>query len=191
MKHLLSLVLLFFSVGLWAQTPPVQTVDYVDLDRYLGTWYEVASIPQSFQKKCVKNSQAVYSRVTDTRIKVVNSCRTKSGKTDVATGRAKVVDRDTNAKLRVTFVKLLYWVFAFGGNYWVIDLAPDYSYAVVGDPKREYAWILSRSRGISPESLATAVESLKANGYDTCKLLTTVQDGGFQQRKPVCEVAKE
>lgn len=171
---------------------PVQTVEYVDLNRYTGTWYEVASIPQSFQKKCVSNSKAQYSLTKGKLIKVVNSCETKTGDTKTAEARAKVVSTDgSNSKLKVTFVKIFDWVFSFGGNYWIIALADDYSYAVVGDPTTEYAWILSRTPQMSQIDLELAAKSLEANGYDTCKLLTTIQDNGFTEKKPLCEVVSK
>jgi len=90
----------------------------------------------------------------------------------------------------VTFVKIIDWIFAFGGKYWVIDLAPDYSFAVVGHPDRTYGWILSRTPSLAPEVLAGIERRLRDQGYDTCQFLTTVQPGGFQERKPLCEVIR-
>ena len=102
---------------------------HVDLTRYLGTWYEIASFPQRFQRGCTA-TKATYSLRADGDIDVVNQCRKGSptGKEDVAKGRARVVDRVSDAKLEVSFFR------PFWGDYWVIDLAPDYSYAVVGHP---------------------------------------------------------
>lgn len=168
----------------------VQTVNYVDLNQYIGRWYEIASIPQSFQKMCVANTTADYSFAEKNLIKVLNSCDTAKGERKTAEARAKVKDKKTNAKLRVTFVKIFDWVFSFGGNYWILDLAEDYSYAVVGDPTTNYAWILSRSPVLPFNDLVTAEKKLSANGYDTCKVLTSIQTGGFSERKPLCEVVK-
>lgn len=156
----------------------VQTASSVDLDQYLGEWYEIATIPQSFQKQCVKNVKAQYSLTEKGLIKVVNSCETKDGSTKKANARARVVDKKTNAKLRVTFVKIFNWVFSLGGNYWILDVAPDYSYAVVGDPTTEYGWILSRTPSLSEEIMEKAKKVLSANGYDLCKFRVTIQDGG-------------
>jgi apolipoprotein D and lipocalin family protein len=167
--------------------PPVETVGSVDLNKYLGTWYEIASIPQWFQKKCDSNTQAAYSLDSDGKIVVSNSCKTKEGLTEVAEGRAKVVDTVTNSKLKVTFVKFFGWCFLFGGNYWIIDLPADYSYVVVGDPSRGYAWILSRTPALSGEKMILAEAALKKQGYDTCQLLTSLQDGGLTERRPLCE----
>lgn len=166
------------------------TVPFVDLTRYVGLWYEIAAIPQSFQKQCVSKVTAEYTPVEDGLIKVVNSCREENGAVSQAEGRAKIVDPQTNAKLKVTFVKLVDWVFTFGGDYWVIDLAPDYSYAVVGHPTRDYGWILSRTPSMSMDTLREIETRLRAQGYDSCRLLTTLQDNGLHEKKPLCEIVK-
>lgn len=193
MNWILSLFLVLagnaFAMGGPSQSQ-VQTVDSVDLNRYLGTWYEIASIPQSFQKACVGNTVAEYSLTKANTVKVLNSCDTKTGARKTAEARAKIVDKDSNAKLKVTFVKIFNWVYSFGGNYWILDLAEDYSYAVVGDPTTEYAWILSRTPQVSHDDLVAANQNLLKNGYDTCKVLTSIQDGGFSERKTLCEVLK-
>lgn len=158
----------------------VQTVPNVDLQRYLGDWYEIASIPQSFQKQCVGNTRAEYSEAENSSIKVLNSCATKDGDVSSAEGRARVVDTTSNAKLRVTFVKLLgQWVYLFGGDYWVIDLQPDYEYAVVGHPDLTYGWILSRTPSLDHDVLVKIGGNLAKNGYDLCEFNMTRQDGGF------------
>lgn len=167
----------------------VTTVDSVDLPKYLGTWYEVASIPQSFQSQCVQNTTAEYS-LDGEYIKVLNSCQTEDGSISSAEGRAKVVDTQTNAKLKVTFVKIIDWVFAFGGNYWILDLGPDYSYSLVGDPSAKYAWILSRSPQVSLSVLRSAEKTYRAQGYDTCQILTSVQETGNSSRVPLCDAVK-
>lgn len=168
----------------------VTTVPSVDLNRYIGTWYEVASLPQRFQKQCVANTTAEYSLTDDDLIKVVNSCEKADRSRSVAEGRAKVVDRESNSKLKVTFVRIFGWIFAFGGSYWIIDLAPDYSFALIGDPSAKYAWLLSRTPSISRQVLVHAEEKFRSAGYDTCQILTSVQNGGFEKRVPLCEAAK-
>jgi|NOAtaT_6_FD_contig_21_11605563_length_625_multi_8_in_0_out_0_1 apolipoprotein D and lipocalin family protein len=195
MKWLICIGLNLLSVGAFAmaQGPlsPVKTVEKVDLNQYIGKWYEIASIPQWFQKDCVANTSAEYSFAEDNYLVVDNSCELENGDRKRAEGRAKVVDKASNAKLKVTFVKFFHWIFAFGGNYWILDLAPDYSYAVVGDPTRDYAWILSRTPALAQEKLIAAELALKAQGYDTCKILTSLQDGGFSEKVPLCEVVEK
>jgi apolipoprotein D and lipocalin family protein len=171
--------------------PPVETVPSVDLERYLGKWYEIATIPQSFQKQCTGNVTAEYAMVEDGKISVINSCDTANGKRSIATGRAKVVDTNTNSKLKVTFVNIFGWQFLFGGDYWIIGLGQNYSYAVVGAPGRDYAWILSRFPDMHMDQLVEASQVLTKQGFDTCSLITTIQTSGLQTKTPLCKVVTE
>lgn len=149
---------------------PLRTVAHVDLARYTGTWYEIASFPQRFQKGCTA-SAATYSIRPDGQIEVVNRCNRDSltGRETVARGRARVVDRQSNAKLKVTF----FW--PFWGDYWIVDLGADYEYAVVGHPGRKYLWILSRTRTMDPAVYTGITERLSAQGYDVSRLQLTLQ----------------
>ncbi|WP_428407853.1 lipocalin family protein [Hyphococcus sp.] len=149
---------------------PLETVDYVDLDRYLGRWYEIARFPNSFEEGC-EGVTADYARRDDGLIAVTNTCHkgAPDGEVDVAKGRARIVDEDTNAKLEVSFFG------PFWGDYWVIGLAEDYSLALVGEPSGRYLWILSRTPTISDEVRDAAVSDLKAMGYNTDVLHWTVQ----------------
>ena len=151
-------------------TRPLTTVPSVDLERYLGRWFEVARFPNSFEKDCY-GVTATYSRNPDGTIKVVNRCRkgALTGPEDVAEGSATVADPATNAKLNVTF----FWPFT--GDYWVIGLADDYSWALVGEPSGRYLWILSRTPTLSPELRADLITRLEAQGYNTRALYWTPQ----------------
>jgi apolipoprotein D and lipocalin family protein len=178
-------------LGLTADSTNVKTVESVDLNKYQGQWFEIAAIPQSFQKKCVKNTNANYSIEKSTGyVKVLNICTEADGKLRQADGRARIEDTKSNAKLKVTFVKLFDWVFSFGGDYWILALEKNYQWVVVGNPTMEYGWILARKPSMTLADLKLADVNLKANGYDTCKLLTSIQDGGLQKRTPLCEVVK-
>jgi len=149
--------------------PPLETVAHVDLARYVGTWYEIASFPQSFQRGCVATT-ATYAIRGDGDIDVLNRCRkdTLGGPEKSALGRARVMDGATNAKLEVSFFR------PFWGDYWIVDLGPDYDYAVVGHPGRDYLWILSRARTM-PEAIYEGILArLKAQGYDTSRLMRTL-----------------
>lgn len=168
--------------------PPVKTVDSVNLQQYLGTWYEIAAIPQSFQKQCVGNTTAFYGVTADGLISVVNSCDTAKGQPSVANGRAKVVDMISNSKLKVTFVNFLGWQFLFGGDYWILSIGENYSYAIVGAPGRDYAWILSRTPNMTDQQIFEANQTLVAQGFDTCQLISTIQTSGLQQKIPLCQL---
>lgn len=145
---------------------------YVDLQRYLGKWYDIASFPQRFQKGC-HCTTAEYRQNKDGSIAVINRCL-KNGKEKTARAKAKVTDPASNAKLSVRF----FW--PFKGKYWIIDLAPDYSYAVVGHPSREYLWILSRSRTLPPETYRAIQDRLRDQGYDLSRLQMTDQSCGAE-----------
>lgn len=150
-------------------SPPLQVVPKVDLKRYAGTWYEVASYPTAFQRGCV-NSRATYTLRDDGSVGVVNQCnKGPEGELSTAKGRARIVDPETNAKLSVSF----FW--PFSGDYWIIDLGDNYEYAVVGHPSREYLWILSRTPQMDETVFTAILERLKAQSYDTSKLARTPQ----------------
>jgi len=145
------------------------TVPSVDLNRYVGRWYEISRYPNRFQKKCVGDTTATYTLREDGKITVLNSCRKANGKLDDAQGSATVADKKTNAKLKVTF----FW--PFSGDYWIIGLDPDYRWVVVGEPSRRYLWILAREPHMSDTDYNQAVSIAREKGYDTGKLIMTLQ----------------
>lgn len=151
--------------------PPLETVPHVDLLRYIGNWFEIASFPQRFQEGCVA-SRARYALDGDEGIVVVNQCREGSldGSERIVTGVARVVDRETNAKLQVSFL----W--PFWGDYWIIDLDPQYRWAVVGHPSRDYLWILSRSPRLDAAVYDGILARLRQQKYDVARLRTTLQE---------------
>ena len=143
----------------------VTTVEHVDLERYAGLWYEIAKIPNRFQKKCRRGTTATYTLRDDGRIDVVNRCLQKDGKPDEARGIAKIVDTQGNTKLRVSFVSFLGWR-PFWGDYWVIGLDEDYQWAVVGTPDRKYGWVLARTPALDETAMRQAFAILERNGYE-------------------------
>lgn len=151
-------------------TQPLETVEAVDLQRYLGTWYEIARYPAPFQEGCV-GSTAEYILRDDGKIRVVNRCYDGSfdGKIRSVEGTARVVDERTNAKLKVSF----FW--PFEGDYWIIDLDDDYQWAVVGEPQRKYLWILSRTPTLPDDVYQGIIARLPDKGYDPQKLQMTPQ----------------
>ena len=141
-----------------APTAPLPTVASVDLARYAGRWYEVAALPNRFQSQCVADTQARY-RATGDDIEVTNRCRRADGTVEGITGVAKVVDGSANAKLKVSFFRPFY------GDYWVLALGPDYRWALVGEPRREFGWVLSRTPQMAPADLDAALKQAEALGY--------------------------
>jgi apolipoprotein D and lipocalin family protein len=142
-----------------------RTVENLDVERYMGRWYAIASIPTTFERRCASGTTADYQLLENGTIEVTNRCYDATGKLDTAVGHAWVPDAREPTKLRVSFVKFLgLWLFA--GSYWIIDLADDYSYAVVGHPSYRYGWILSRTPTLPAETLLRIVERLEVQGYD-------------------------
>ena len=155
----------------------MKTVAKVDLDRYAGRWYEISRLPNRFQKGCAGNVTAEYVVRDDGRIDVVNRCSTTDGQEKRAAGVARIVDEKTGAKLKVRFAPaVLSFLPMVWGDYWIIDLAPDYSYAVVGEPSRKYLWVLSREPTLEDATYRGILERIEAQGYDPNDLVSTPQD---------------
>lgn len=149
---------------------PLDTVDYVDVARYMGTWYEIAKYPNGFQQGCSAVT-AEYALRDDGTVRVFNTCRESDGVTVKSTieGFATVTDKSTNAKLTV------YFFYPFGAPYWIIDLDEGYTYAVVGDPTRRFLWILSRTPTLDPSLYEQILQRLPEKGYDPSRLELTPQ----------------
>jgi apolipoprotein D and lipocalin family protein len=158
---------------------PLDVVSAVDLNKYAGVWYEIARLPNGFQKQCAGDVTATYTLLDDGRIKVVNRCRNEKGEIEEAEGEAKRSGDDApTAKLKVRFAPAILSFLPFvWGDYWIIVLAPDYSYAVVGDPARKYLWILSRTPVLGESIFKIILDQVKAKGYDLTSLVRTNQSG--------------
>jgi apolipoprotein D and lipocalin family protein len=154
----------------------LKVVSSVDLQKYAGTWYEIARLPNSFQEKCVGDVTATYT-VDDDGIEVVNRCRKQDGEILEAKGRARLAEKNgPTSKLEVRFAPgFLSWLPFVWGDYWIIDLAKDYSYAVVGEPNRRYLWILSRTKTLDANTLKGINARIQTQGYDPSKLVMTPQ----------------
>ncbi|MBN1939323.1 MAG: lipocalin family protein [Candidatus Aminicenantes bacterium] len=150
--------------------PPLQTVPSVDLARYMGTWYEIAAFPQKFQKGC-HCTKATYEMTEKDYVRVINSCRKDSaqGKEKTAKGKAFIVEGTGNSKLKVQF----FW--PFRGDYWIIELAEDYSHVVVGAPDRDYLWILARTPKIDEALYKDIVARCAEKDFDVSRLVMTDQ----------------
>ncbi len=148
----------------------VQAVPYVDLGRYAGKWYEIARLPNRFQRNCSAGTSATYSVRSDGKIDVLNECRAADGRVISAKGVAKLASASgPPSKLKVTF----FW--PFYGNYWIIELDPEYRWAVVGEPGRKYLWILAREPHLDDELYNRIAERIRTQGYELAGLIKTPQ----------------
>jgi apolipoprotein D and lipocalin family protein len=158
---------------------PLKVVPQVDLARYAGKWYEIARFPNRFQKRCAGEVTADYTLQPTGRISVLNRCKLADGGQIQAEGVAQVVGKgQPNSVLKVRFAPaFLSFIPQVWGDYQIIALSPDYTHALVGDPSREYLWILSRSPRMNDVVYERLVEEARAQGFEAGKLVKTRQDG--------------
>jgi len=174
MKHVIPVILIVMQFNInycsVSQNPPTVT-DSIDLKKYAGKWHEIASYPMPFQKDCFCVT-ADYTLTEKGYVKVFNSCRKGSvnGKIKSITGKAFPVNGSNNVKLKVQF----FW--PFKADYWIIDKAEDYSWAVVSGSSRKYLWILSRTPEMKKETWQYVTERLIKNGFDLSKLKMMVHE---------------
>lgn len=147
-------------------------VPAIDLSRYMGKWYEFARIPNRFQAKCVDDVSADYTLRPDGTVSVINRCLMENGEYSEAIGKARQVGEANSPKLQVTFAptwtSFLPWVW---GDYWIIDIDPEYEIVAIGEPNREYLWILTRTNTMLTTEYLGLLSRLRAKGYDTTKLV--------------------
>jgi apolipoprotein D and lipocalin family protein len=146
----------------------------VDLDRYLGDWFEIARFPNWFQRTCTGDVRANYVRRADGRLAVTNRCQKADGEVITAQGVARMVDSRTSTRLKVRFAPAVLSFLPFvWGDYWILGLADDYSWAVVGSPDREYLWILAREPMLDAAAFESATGTARRNGFDVERLIKT------------------
>ena len=170
-----ALVIAAIAQGAAVAAPPVQSVPKVDLERYAGTWYELARLPNRFQAQCAGDVSATYTPNGDGSLGVVNRCRKANGDIDSIEGRATPAPGEASgAKLKVSFLpSWLQWFPLGRGDYWIVMLDPEYRYAVVSEPSREYLWILARSPMMDPPAYDAIVDQLRGGGYPVDQLVRT------------------
>jgi apolipoprotein D and lipocalin family protein len=173
---------LTFGLLLWlsllgpslAEPAPLQAVPSVDVPRYMGTWHEIAKYPNWFQRKCASSTQATYSLQADSRVQVLNRCKTDKGEWTEALGAARQIGEPTSAKLKVRFApEWLSFIPLVWGDYWIIDLDPQYQWVVVSEPQREYLWILSRTPQMPAATYQALLSKLEVLGFDLKKIETS------------------
>ena len=150
---------------------PVTAVNNFQLKKYLGKWYEVARLPNAFEKKCNFPITATYQLLEDGKIEVINTCIKEDGSVKTSTGVAVFVKSATLGQLKVTFApSFLSWLSFAYGDYWVLNT--DYkTYALVGDPNRQYLWILSRDSNLNANLMSQLIAEAKSVGYDVSDLI--------------------
>jgi apolipoprotein D and lipocalin family protein len=187
---------LCFSFSAWvplasAQAPsgeitpaPLEAIASLDVPRYMGTWYEVAKYPNWFQKRCIANTSATYAVQSNGMLQVLNRCQKEDGSMSEALGAAKQVGDANSPKLEVRFAPawLSFLPFVWG-NYWVIDLDPQYQLAAVSEPSRKYLWILSRSKTVEPKAYEALLQRLKQQGFN----LDAIEISKQTTEKPVTQ----
>lgn len=172
-RFALSLLLLCAANS---QAQAVTAVIDFDLNRYTGEWFEIARFPNKFQKQCSSEVTATYVMRADGKIDVINRCRNAVGNMEEVVGRAYAPNPEVMGKLKVRFApEWLSWLPAVWADYWIVDIAPDYSVVAVGDPTKKYLWILSRNTGIDAAIFNALKKRLAAQGYDPNKLVPTRQ----------------
>ena len=152
-------------------TSPLQTIQQLDVPRYMGTWFEIAKYPNRFQKQCVRNTSAQYSLQQDSTVQVLNRCQLATGEMDEALGQARQVGNANSPKLKVRFAPAwLSWLPMVWGDYWVIDLDSNYELVAVSEPSREYLWVLARTPQVDKAKYDALLSRLQSRGFDLNKL---------------------
>jgi len=171
MKAMLAITVVAILFSSLTKQRNLPVISSVDINRYTGTWYEIARLPFSFESK-LKCITATYSLRTDGRITVLNKGHyiTDPRKTTSSRGVAFAPDKNAPAKLKVQF----FW--PFRGNYWIMELDDDYRYVLIGEPKLKYLWILSREKRMDEATFKMLVKKASDSGYDLTSLIITDQD---------------
>ena len=157
---------------------PIKTIASLDVARYQGTWYEIAKFPNWFQRKCIADTNATYKIKDDGNVSVMNRCTFEGGEKGEAIGTARQIGNSTSPILEVRFAPAwLGFLPMVWGDYWVIDLDPEYQLAAVSDPGRKYLWILSRTKKVDPSKYQALLGRLvKDNGFSLDQLSLTPQN---------------
>lgn len=171
MKNAVIIIFILLPIACTKNYQPLAVVSSVDINRYAGTWYEIARLPNRFEKGLICVT-ATYTIRGDGRIDVLNQGipETDRSKVEKAKGIAKIPDAADPAKLKVSF----FW--PFSGDYWILDLDDAYQYVLIGEPSRQYLWILARQKQIEENVYRRLSEKAKTLGFDTSKLERVPQD---------------
>lgn len=170
--------LLLLSAGTLAAAEPLQPVSDLDINRYSGTWHEIARLPNRFEDQCVGDITATYTPLQSGRIRVVNACRNKDGEFEAVTGQARR-SGEHPAKLEVRFAPAwLGWLPFVWADYWVVALDEDYRWAIVGEPDRDYLWFLTRESAVDQATFDDLKARATALGFDLDELVVVAPPTG-------------
>lgn len=173
----LLLTLAAAAFGQQAKPAELEAVKTFDLGKYAGTWYEIAAFPNKFQKSCVGNITVKYVLKGEGAFDAVNQCVEKDGRTKEAKGSGKLTDTTGGAKMKIRFAPGIFsFLSTVWENYWLIDLGPEYDYAVIGEPKRRYLWVLSRDPEMSDALYQQILRRVEEKGYNPAMLVKTPQN---------------
>ncbi len=173
LKVILISLLITFSMGLAAKSSnDLPTASNVEVQRYVGKWNAISSLPQFFTRKCVAQT-AEYQIIGEGEISVLNTCIKEHDRETTIDGQAKVVNSVTNAELVVTFNNFWTRLFRVKGDYIIIKLDQDYEYVLVGSPNRKSLWIMSREESMPTEVYNEYLNYAKSLGFDTDKLVVS------------------
>ncbi len=173
---ILSLLLLANPLSAFAQAGSPVAVLHADIDRYMGVWYEIARVPNRLERDCARDVTSVYERRSDIAIRVTYVCRRSDGEEQRTQGVARVRDTVSHAKLEMRFapLALAWWPFVWD-DWWILELAPEYTHMLVGDPSRQTLWILARTRDMDDATYGRLVDAAAKQGFDTASLVRTPQ----------------
>jgi len=176
-NHAVARPFAFWRFQMTKITDDVTTVPMIDLERYLGTWFEICRLPLKWEDAEACDITATYSLQSNGKVRVDNRCFDRVGKPDQAIGEAVPVDA-SNAKLKVSFLpQFLRWIPFTKGDYWILRISPEYDVALVGTPTRENLWLLARNPQLSPEVTVDFLATAEQKGFDLSALIIPVQSG--------------
>lgn len=175
----IALALAFSLAGCTTPTTSLSVQPDVDLEKYMGVWYEQALLPNRFQKQCISDVSAEYTKKDAEYLQVTNQCRIADGsmKTVMGLGRLNAsFDPPNPAILEVRFAPdWLSWVPMMWGDYWIIKVQDDYQYSLVGTPDHKYLWVLSRDKKANPDTVKELLNYAKSLNFDVSKIEFTQQ----------------
>jgi apolipoprotein D and lipocalin family protein len=170
------LLLLLWSLPALAQMRQPVAVEHADVERYMGRWYEIARLPNRLERDCASDVTSTYERRSEAAIRVTYVCRNSDGGEELTRGVARIRDTASHAKLELRFapLALAWWPFVWD-DWWILELAPEYTHMMVGDPSHQTLWIFARTSEMDDATYQSLVAHAAAQGYDTQRLVKTPQ----------------